>query len=126
MSTLRVLPLVFTLATTACGDWSLSISTDTGLVGIVVRSPVEPVCRSGTTCAAPFGAGFSVRQGDRLVLTFRSDASGRFEVRLAPGTYVVVPDPDAPIISPGSQTKQVVVGTAGLTHVQLEFDTGLR
>jgi hypothetical protein len=39
---------------------------------------------------------------------------------------MVVPDPDAPIISPGSQTKQVVVGTAGLMHVQLEFDTGLR
>jgi hypothetical protein len=126
MSTLRALPLAFMLATAACGDFSLSISTDTGLVGIVVRGPVEPVCRSGMTCTAPFGAGFSVRQGDRLVLTFRSDASGRFEVPLAPGTYVVVPDPDAPIISPGSQAKQVVVGTAGLTHVQLEFDTGLR
>ncbi len=126
MSFLRSLPLVFTLTVAGCGDFSLSISTDTGLVGIVVRGPVEPVCRSGTTCTAPFGAGFSVRQGDRVVLTFRSDASGRFEVRLAPGTYLVVPDPDAPIISPGSQVKQVVVGTAELTHVQLEFDTGLR
>jgi hypothetical protein len=109
-----------------CGDVGLSINTDTGLVGIVLRGPTEPVCRAGDSCTAPFGAGFSVRQGDGVVVTFRSDASGRFEVHLAPGTYLVVPDADAPILSPVSQAKPVVVGAAGLTSVQLVFDTGIR
>jgi hypothetical protein len=122
----RFLPIAVAVAVAACADFSLSISTDTGLIGIVVRSPVEPVCRADATCAAPFAAGFSVRQGDRVILAFHSDASGHFEVRLAPGTYVVVPDPDAPVMSPGTQSRQVVVGTAGLTTVRLEFDTGIR
>ena len=58
--------------------------------------------------------------------TFRSDASGHFETRIAPGTYVVVPAADAPIISPSSQARQVEVGSSGLTTVILQFDTGIR
>jgi len=60
------------------------------------------------------------------VTTFHSDASGHFESRLAPGTYVIVPATDAPIIAPSSQAKQVDVGSRGLTTVILEFDTGIR
>jgi hypothetical protein len=84
------------------------------------------VCQLDVPCDAPFSASFSVRQGARLVATFQSDSQGRFEVRLAPGTYVVVPGPDAPIISPTAQTKEVVVGANGLTTVVLHFDTGIR
>jgi hypothetical protein len=45
---------------------------------------------------------------------------------LAPGTYVVVPGPDAPILSPRAQAKEVVVGSNGLTTLLLHFDTGIR
>ena len=99
---------------------------DTGLVGFVVRGPVQPVCRVDVSCDAPFSASFTVQQGDRVVATFRSDSQGHFEVRLAPGTYAVVPGPDAPIISPRAQVKEVVVGSNGLTTVLLHFDTGIR
>jgi hypothetical protein len=61
-----------------------------------------------------------------VIATFRSDAQGHFEVRLPAGTYLIVPGPDAPIISPSGQAKQVVVGSDGLTQVHLEFDTGIR
>jgi hypothetical protein len=61
-----------------------------------------------------------------VIATFHSDSQGRFEVRVPQGTYVVVPAPDAPIISPQAQAKEVVVGSSGLTTVMLFFDTGLR
>jgi hypothetical protein len=38
----------------------------------------------------------------------------------------VVPDPDAPLMSPASQARPVVVGSESLTTVILEFDTGIR
>lgn len=98
----------------------------TGLTGVVVRGPTQPVCTVDVSCDAPFAAGFQVRQGDRLVATFRSDADGRFEKRLPPGPYRIVPDADAPLLSPQSQSRDVTVGTDGLTSVRLEFDTGIR
>ncbi len=99
---------------------------DTGLVGTVLRGPVQPACVAGASCAAPFAATFGVYAGGQQVATFQSDAQGRFEVPLAPGVYLVVPGPDAPIIAPSSQAKQVTVGPVGMTTVQLLFDNGIR
>jgi hypothetical protein len=61
-----------------------------------------------------------------VVAAFRSDSEGRFEVQLAPGTYLVVPGADAPIISPRAQAKDVTVASSGRTTVMLHFDTGIR
>lgn len=110
--------------TARCG--APSSPTDTGLTGTVLRGPVTPVCRVDVPCDQPFSASFSVRQDGRTVTTFHSDANGHFESRIAPGTYVVVPATDAPIISPSSQVKQVEVASKGLTTVVLQFDTGIR
>jgi hypothetical protein len=120
-----LLSLACALGITGCADVAVTITTDTGLVGIVVRGPVEPVCQPQVPCDAPFAASFTVQQGTRLIATFRSDAQGHFEVHLPAGTYLVVPGRDAAIISPSGQAKQVVVGSDGLTQVRLEFDTGI-
>ena len=100
--------------------------TTTGFAGTVYRGPVAPVCASNQPCEAPFSGGFTVQRGMAGVAAFRSDAQGHFEVRLPPGTYVVVPDGDAPIISPKAQTRDVTVGASGLTMIDLHFDTGIR
>jgi len=122
-ATLRVAALACCLA--GCG--SPTAPSDTGLAGTVVRGPVQPVCVVDGGCSdAPFSASFTVQQGTRVVASFRSDAQGHFEARLPPGSYVVVPGPDAPIISPKTQTKEVQVGSTGLTTVLLQFDTGIR
>lgn len=121
-----LLSLAFALGIAGCDYVAITITTDTGLIGIVVRGPVQPVCQVQTPCDAPFGASFTVEQNARVVAMFRSDAQGHFQVHLAPGSYLVVPGPDAPIISPGGQAKPVVVGPDGLTSVRLEFDTGIR
>ena len=113
----------------SCGVSGCSVPaapSDTALGGTVVRGPIQPVCRVDVPCDAPFSASFTVRQGSRVVSTFRSGSDGRFEVPLEPGGYMVVPNADAPIMSPGSQAKEVTVGSSGLTTVLLHFDTGIR
>ncbi len=120
---LRVVALTCSLA--GCG--SPTAPSDTGLAGTVVRGPIRPVCEVDVSCGdAPFSASFTVQQGTRVVASFRSDTQGHFESRLPPGNYLVVPGPDAPIMSPRSQAKEVEVASTGLTTVLLQFDTGIR
>jgi len=102
-------------------------SPTTGLTGVVVRGPITPVCRVDVPCDAPFAAGFIVQRAGRQVAQFQSDSMGQFTVFLAPGAYTVVPNADAPLISPMSQSRSVTVGDTGLpTVVRLTFDTGIR
>jgi hypothetical protein len=101
-------------------------SPATGLTGTVARGPITPVCRVDVPCDAPFSAGFIVQRAGRQIARFQSDSAGQFTVYLDPGAYTVVPDADAPLISPVSQAKSVTVGDTGLTMVRLSFDTGIR
>ena len=95
-------------------------------MGTVYRGPVAPVCAFNQPCEAPFKAGFTVQRGTTRVATFQSDDQGHYEVRVSPGTYTVVPDAGAPIITPTSQGREVTVAANGLTMVDLHFDTGIR
>ena len=97
----------------------------TGLEGTVTRGPVTPVCQVGVPCYAPFSAAFTVTQQQRVVASFRSDSAGRYQVLLAPGAYMVAPDSGAPVW-PKGQVRSVTVGSVGLTHLDLQFDTGIR
>ena len=122
MRTARLLALGLWVA--ACG--SPTEPTSTGLAGTVLRGPTQPVCTLNQVCDAPFSAGFSVQRGTARTAAFKSDSQGRYEVRLAPGAYTIVPDADTPIITPALQTKTVTVGANGMTLIDLHFDTGIR
>ncbi len=126
MSKVRLSLLALGMAALACASGGGVEPPATRLVGQVVRGPVRPVCQVDVPCDEPFSAEFTVRQGSRNVATFRSDSQGRFAVPLAPGTYTIVPAPDAPLLSPTQQTKVVTVGPDSATVVRLEFDTGIR
>ncbi len=124
-------PIMFAtlaLAATACkGDFTLVAGDGTLLVGIVTRGPTEPVCRPSVPCDAPFSAGFTVTRNGIPVSSFRSGADGRFRVALpAGGTFLVVPGPDAPLLAPGSQGREVTVRAGQVNEVALQFDTGIR
>src|SRR5690348_10167065 len=120
-------PASLTLALLLIGCDLLSMSNfSTGLAGTVLRGPVTPVCQVNVPCDLPFSADFAVMQSTIQVGAFHSDSAGHFRVKLPPGTYRVVPSPSAPIMSPQSQAKEVVVGPDSVTTVQLEFDTGIR
>ena len=123
------LPLALALS---CGGTGTPAALDTGggdrtgLDGMVRRGPIQPVCRMGVSCDAPFSAAFEVRQTQQVVARFRSDSAGHFLVYLAPGRYTVVPDTSAHLLGAIWQTRDVTVGPNGLTHVELAFDTGIR
>ena len=103
----------------------LAQAQGTGLEGMVRRGPIQPVCRVGEPCDAPFSAAFQVWQQQQLVTKFRSDSTGHYRVLLAPGAYTIVADSGAPIW-PARQAHDVTVGSVGLTHLDLDFDTGIR
>jgi len=125
MNRRRAFLLAGAAALAACA--SAGPSPTTGLTGVVIRGPITPVCRVDVPCDAPFSAGFTVQRSGRRVADFRSDTSGQFTVLLPPGSYMVVPNSDAGIISPASQAKSVTVADTGmLTVVRLMFDTGIR
>jgi hypothetical protein len=84
------------------------------------------VCWPDEACEAPFSARFDVRAGEQHITYFHSDSAGHFVVRLTLGEYTVTPDSSAPLLGALWQTQAVVVGSAGLTHVELHFDTGIR
>ena len=102
------------------------VALTTGLTGTVRRGPITPVCQINVPCDAPFSASFDVLRGSLRVASFRSDANGHFTIALAPGTYVIVPAADAPLMNPSAQTKTVEVSAEGISSVELMFDTGIR
>jgi hypothetical protein len=122
---MRVQQIVVAIAVLGSSCTS-AVDISTGLTGTVLRGPVTPVCQVNVPCDAPFAASFEVRRAGARVATFTSDAEGKFRVSLPPGSYVIVPAADAPIMQPEIQTKDVQVGPEGLTSIQLLFDTGIR
>lgn len=100
-------------------------SAATGLEGTVTRGPITPDCQVTVPCYAPFSAGFTVSQGQAVVGRFQSDSAGRYEILLPPGDYVVAPDSGAPVF-PGGQSRAATAGPAGITQLDLQFDTGIR
>jgi len=63
-----------------------------------------------------------VVSGTTIVATFTTDAAGRFEVSLPPGTYTVRSKNGPPTLKPTS----VVVAASQFTDVELHADTGIR
>jgi hypothetical protein len=122
----RLACMALLLLLAACGS---GVGPDGALVrvdGHVVRGPTQPVCQVNVSCDAPFSAGFSVRQGTRVVVHFRSDLNGRFTIQLAAGMYQIVPDSDAPLLAPEQQVKSLTIPVAESTTIELSFDTGIR
>ena len=118
--------LVLLLASWTMAYESPSAPSSTGLSGTVLRGPTQPVCAANQSCDAPFSSGFTVLKIGTIVASFRSDAQGHYEIGLPAGGYTIVPDADAPIMAPRSQSKDVTVGSAGMTVLDLHFDTGIR
>jgi hypothetical protein len=103
------------------------IAAETGIMGIVLRGPINPGPEiQGQVNEAPFRASFSVLKSDQVVAGFESDDNGNFRVVLLPGDYTIVADASAPVLNPEHQPKSVTVPAAGFADVTLRFDTGIR
>ena len=106
-----------------------SESPTTGLKGrTMIAAPCPGPVRDDLPCPdQPFSASFEVLDSrNKVVARFQSDAEGRFQIALPPGTYTLLPDANAPIFNPRNQPQKVTVQTTAMTDVTLRFDSGMR
>lgn len=121
---MRLLPTLIAALTLAAGAQA---SAPAGtLAGLVTRGPITPVCAFEQPCdaPAPHVTLLFTRNGSvaRRVVT---DASGRYAVRLAPGTYSVSRSVAA---APDRKLEPNRVHVVANRRLQLDFsiDTGIR
>jgi hypothetical protein len=101
-----------------------------GVRGVAVQGPISPVEQVGEPNTAPLpGAIITVQPeggGNEIARTAAND-KGRFSMRLAPGTYLIVPlPPDSGSILPHGEPQTVTVVQKKFTEVIVHYDTGIR
>jgi hypothetical protein len=115
--------------TSSLGDARMQfyrIRKQSGASGVVGRSFIYAcaVIGPGTICLGPYPTGITIKTevGD-VVTRVATDGEGRFEKLLAPGRYVLVPDPGG---IPNVENKPIVVWPKQLTTVVIVYDSGIR
>lgn len=99
-----------------------------GIKGTVVVDGGCPVIREDSPCPSkPLAAGISITDTNaKTVATTKSDASGHFQVSLAPGTYTANATNINGALHPIAQPVQVTVKAGVFTDVMISFDSGIR
>lgn len=94
------------------------------LTGLVIRSPISPVCRVGTPCSAPARRlGLVFRRPGATVKT-QTDGTGRYRILLPAGTWHVSLGRTGLGTTVEPPTLRVVAGR--IRHADLSIDTGIR
>lgn len=93
------------------------------LHGVVTRGPTKPVCEMTTPCSEPAAHVKLVFHRPGVDIVVRTDAHGRYAVRLRPGRYTVRVSPAARI-GRGLEPASVVVRAA--MRADFLIDTGIR
>jgi hypothetical protein len=98
----------------------------TGVAGVALVGPSCPVQREDEPCPDKPWQGVVVarRLSGSEVARTRTDAQGRFAMKLPPGEYVVVTL--TPGVFPGPASTQVRVTAGQMTQVELLLDSGIR
>ncbi len=97
-----------------------------GLHGVVMRGPTQPVCQIGKPCSEPaVGALLVFSHNGRVAARVRAGAGGRYAVRLRAGFYAVRLSPE-PKIGSGLRPRQVHVGSGLDARLDFDVDTGIR
>ncbi len=129
MSGLRVFVLVaaaLALMAARCGDNPPPSSS--GIEGLVTIGPMCPVERVDTPCPDKTYAATIVvlnADGDEVART-QSGEDGRFRVDVAPGTYTLAPQSPNGGGLPHAPEQTVEVRDRDYTHVDVQFDSGIR
>lgn len=112
------------LAALALGGGA-SAGEGSGLVGVVKRGPITPVCVAERPCSAP-AAGVSLvfARGAREIARAKSGRDGSYRVSLAPGLYRVRGLVNARwrVLKP----VEVRVPSGRVARVNFMLDTGIR
>jgi hypothetical protein len=98
--------------------------------GTAIAGPIFPVERPGIPNTRPLpGAIITVQPagGGQEITRATADQDGRFQIPIAPGTYLLVPLPPNPnAVLPRGTPQTVVVKAGGFTDVTVQYDTGIR
>jgi hypothetical protein len=105
---------------------SQSAVSDSGIDGLVLLAPTCAVQPAGDPCVRPYQATISIRRepAGSLITSVHSSATGRFNVALAPGRYLLVPRSSR--VYPRSSLRTVIVRGHRYTRVTVVFDSGIR
>jgi hypothetical protein len=97
-----------------------------GLRGVVMRGPTEPVCYANETCDEPAaGVVLQFRRDGLLVARVKTGEAGAYRVILRPGSYVVRTAAATGIGRRLSPT-QVRVTPGRVARVDFHIDTGIQ
>jgi hypothetical protein len=110
----------------ACGSQQPATAPPTSVVtGTVAAGPVSPLARPGVPSSAVVrGATVEALRGSQVIAATRTDAAGRYEFRLQPGTYLIRAQSDKYLSK--EQSEMVTLSNDQKLTVNLVFDTGIR
>jgi hypothetical protein len=119
----RILGLVVVLLTIALP--AAATTTPSGLRGIVLRGPTQPVCREGVPCEGP-AANVALRfsKAGRVVARATTGPKGWYRVLLAPGRYAV--STERRTIGVGLTPRVAIVPRGRVARLDFDLDTGIR
>jgi hypothetical protein len=111
---------------TACGaNQSAQPPVASAVTGHVSAGPVTPVSRPGQPNTRPVdGARVEALHGTDVVALTSTDHAGYYQLRLAPGTYVIAVT--YPGLRPSPLEKTVAVSAGQRQTLDLVLDTGIR
>ena len=115
------------VALAGCGGGHATAYTGaSGLHGVVMRGPTQPVCRRGVPCSEP-AAGTTLRfvHNGHLAASAHAGKNGAYSIRLAPGIYTVVSAPQSNI-GTGVRPGRVRVVSGAPRRLDFFIDTGIR
>ena len=120
----RVAPILLLFLAAACAMDAEDGSS--GVRGQVFAGPQCPVEQEGSPCPdLPFVGVVVASMDGREVARTETDAVGRFELALAPGTYALVAEGEAGRF-PVGEPQDVIVPEGTFVAITLTVDTGIR
>lgn len=118
--------LVLVVILAACGDGSGGGDGASGVRGRALAGPQCPVEMAESPCPdLPWdGTVVAIAADSGETFTASTDADGRFELSLSPGTYEVTID--ATSTPPSAEPQTVTVEEGSFIEIELFVDTGIR
>lgn len=120
--------VALSLVVTGCGSTAGTVTSGTGVVGMVTIGPTCPVERINSPCPPrPIAATVIVRDASGTEVTrFVSAPDGSFKIQLKPGRYTLVGASHDSSGLPRPIPVSVVVAAGSFATANVQFDSGIR
>lgn len=112
----------------SCQNGGDTTTSGSGIEGLVTIGPMCPVEREDTPCPdQPYQATIDALNADGdKVMTFESGEDGRFRVAIEPGRYTLEPQSPNGASLPYASPVDVEVHAGAYTHIDIQYDSGIR